>query len=145
MFNFGLRCSYPLAFFLISFARVNSQKYQFLIHVNSLNTHSASNGNKSNTGLTVKTLPCGVRNPPDFIRFVKRLTCHVIDDEGCPSVPCPTHVTGKNIVPLFLLSDGCFTLLLIGSRTPLSNQRSSLSKITTFSELRLWHVVLMCV
>ena len=31
--------------------------------------------------------------PPDFIRFVNRLTSHVIDGEGCPAVPGPTHVT----------------------------------------------------
>ena len=36
--------------------------------------------------------------PPHFIRFVNQLTGHVIDGEGCPSVPSPTHVTGKNVV-----------------------------------------------
>ena len=90
---------------------------------------------KSNTGLTfnVTTLR---PEPPDFIRFVNRLTGHRL--RGM-SFSARSHACDRRKrSPPFLLSDDCSTLSQIASRTPLSNQRSSLSKTTTSSGLKMW-------
>ena len=41
--------------------------------------------------------------PPDF---VNRMTGHVIDGEGCPSVPGPTHVTEERLFDFFDFGGG---------------------------------------